>query len=319
MALVLHDFHPKLDSFRDEVISSLSRTPKQLPCKFFYDTLGLQLFNQICELEEYYITRTELAIFEKYKQEIQQLVGKNALIIEYGGGSNNKIRLLFNILDSPVAYMPIDISKDYLFADATLLSKDYSQLTIIAVCADYTKALELPELNIEFKKKVLFFPGSTIGNLDYNEAQKLLANTASLFQSNDGILIGVDLKKDPKILNAAYNDSKGLTAAFNLNLLTRINHDLAANFDLTAFAHHAFYNELEGRIEMHLISLKDQVINIDGSEIKLRKDEIIHTENSYKYEIAEFHKLAQKAGFIPTKVWTDESNLFSVHYLTFNK
>jgi len=319
LALVLHDFHPKLENFRDEVILGLGKTPKQLPCKFFYDSQGSELFSQICELEEYYPTRTELSIFQRYKDEIRNLIGEKALVIEYGSGGSQKIRMLLNMLDNPLAYMPIDISKDYLFADANKLAKDYPELEIIAVCADYTKSLTLPEVLVKFTKKVVFFPGSTIGNLDHEDAKNLLINTAHILKTGDGLLIGVDLKKDSKILNAAYNDEKGITAAFNLNLLTRINHNLNANFDLANFTHQAFYNELKGRIEMHIVSLKDQIININGIEIKINKNEAIHTENSYKYEIKEFQNLAQIAGFIATKVWTDPSNLFSVHYLTVKK
>lgn len=319
MGLILHDFHPKLENFRDEVIFGLNKTPKQLPCKFFYDSRGSELFSQICELEEYYPTRTELSIFEKYKEEIRELVGRNALVIEYGSGGSQKIRLLLNMLDKPLAYMPIDISKDYLFADAKELSKDYPDLEIIAVCADYTKALKLPEVDVNFAKKVVFFPGSTIGNLDHKDAEKLLINTSNMLNQGDGLLIGVDLKKDIKILNAAYNDKKGITAEFNLNLLVRINSNLNANFDLSNFSHKAFYNEKDGCIEMHILSLKNQVVNIDNIEIKIEEKENIHTENSYKYEIKEFQDLAKKANFVPTKVWTDPSKLFSVHYLLVKK
>lgn len=319
MGLILYDFHPKLESFRDEVIFGLSKVPKQLPSKFFYDSKGSELFNQICELEEYYPTRTELSIFEKYKEEIRELVGKNALVIEYGSGGSQKIRLLLDMLDKPLAYMPIDISKDYLFDDAKILAKDYPALEIIAVCADYTKALSLPEVDVKFAKKFVFFPGSTIGNLDHEEAKNLLINTANILNLGDGLLIGVDLKKDTNILNAAYNDQKGITSEFNLNLLVRINNNLSANFDLANFSHKAFYNEEKGRIEMHIISLKNQSILIDNIEFQLKENENIHTENSYKYEIKEFQDLAKQAGFTPTKVWTDPSKLFSVHYLSVKK
>lgn len=319
MTLALYDFQPKIESFYDEVIKGLSKTPKQIPSKFFYDSQGSELFNQICQLEEYYPTRTELSIFQQYKSEISKLIGKNTLIIEYGSGGSQKVRLLLDMLDEPVGYLPIDISKEYLFTDASQLAKDYPKLQIIAVCADYTKALKLPELNFTFDKKVVFFPGSTIGNLDYEDAKNLLTNTVARLNNKDGMLIGVDLKKSTKILNNAYNDRQGVTAAFNLNLLTRINNDLKANFDLSAFKHHAFYNQLKGRIEMHLISCKDQKVKIDDYEIELKKDEMIHTENSYKYEIKQFQQLATTAGFFASKVWVDPANLFSVHYLTVKK
>lgn len=319
MGLILHDLHPKLENFRDEVLLGLAKSPKSLPCKFFYDSKGSQLFNQICDLEEYYPTRTELAILQTYRQDICALVGKNSLIIEYGSGGSQKVRLLLNILDSPLAYLPIDISKDYLFADAQELSRDFPNLEIIALCADYTKSLILPPIHLNFAKKVVFFPGSTIGNLDYDEAKQLLVNTTNILNFNDALLIGVDLKKDPSILNNAYNDKKGVTAQFNLNLLTRINNSLQANFNLANFAHYAFYNQQKGRIEMHIISLVDQSIFIDDLEFRLQKNELIHTENSYKYDIQEFQLLAKEAGFTPTKVWTDPANLFSVHYLSLKK
>lgn len=319
MTLALYDFHPKIESFYDEVIKGLSKTPKQIPSKFFYDSQGSELFNQICQLEEYYPTRTELSIFQQYKLEISKFIGKNALIIEYGSGGSQKVRLLLDMLDEPVGYLPIDISKDYLFDDASQLAKDYPKLQIIAVCADYTKTIKLPELNFNFDKKVVFFPGSTIGNLDYEDAKSLLSNTVARLNNKDGMLIGVDLKKNTKLLNDAYNDRQGVTAAFNLNLLTRINNDLKANFDLSAFEHYAFYNEDKGRIEMHLISRKDQNIKINDHEIKLKKDEMIHTENSYKYEIKQFQQLATATGFSASKVWVDPANLFSVHYLTVKK
>jgi dimethylhistidine N-methyltransferase len=319
LGLILHDLHPKLENFRDEVLLGLTKSPKSLPCKFFYDSKGSQLFNQICDLEEYYPTRTELAILQSCKQDIRTLVGKNSLIIEYGSGGSQKIRLLLNILDNPLAYLPIDISKDYLFADAQELSRDFPDLEIIALCADYTKSLILPPIDLKFAKKIVFFPGSTIGNLDYDDAKQLLVNTTKILDYDDALLIGVDLKKDPSILNSAYNDKKGITAQFNLNLLTRINESLQANFNLANFAHYAFYNQQKGRIEMHIISLVKQSIFIDDLEFRLEKDELIHTENSYKYHIQEFQLLAEESGFTPTKVWTDTSNLFSVHYLSLKK
>lgn len=310
-----YDFEPKLESFREEIISGLNKNPKEIHCKFFYDEVGSQLFSQICELPEYYPTRTEIGILIAKGDAISKHIGDQSMIIEYGSGGSRKIRLLLNSLNQPRAYISIDISKEHLFASVNQLAQDYPNLEIVAVCADYTQPLEIPCLSGEEQgKRVIFFPGSTIGNFNYDEAKKFLTNAVQTL-SHGGMLIGVDLKKEINILNDAYNDSAQITAAFNLNLLTRINRELAGNFDLDQFAHKAFYNEAKGRIEMHLVSLKDQTVVIDGLPFHFAVNETIHTENSYKYTIAEFQELARSAGFTPISVWTDERSLFSVHYL----
>jgi dimethylhistidine N-methyltransferase len=314
--LTLHDFHPKLSSFRDEVIRGLNRDQKEIPAKFFYDTRGLEIFGQICNLPEYYLTRTEIGILQDNCKEIGEQLGPQAMIIEFGSGSSRKIRLLLDCLEQPLIYMPIDISKESLFEDAEKMSADYPKLEIAAVCADYTQPLILPEPeNTNFKKRIIFFPGSTIGNLDHEEARRLLQIAKQMLSAGDGMLIGVDLKKDINLLNAAYNDSQGVTADFNLNLLQRINRELGADFQIADFAHQAFYNEAYGRIEMHLISHREQVVNLAEQQFHFAKDETIHTENSYKYGIEEFHQLAASVGFQPARVWTDPNRLFSVHYL----
>ncbi|MEW6734708.1 MAG: L-histidine N(alpha)-methyltransferase [Acidobacteriota bacterium] len=306
------------DHFRNDIVNGLTKPQKETPAKYFYDKIGSQLFDRICELPEYYLTRADLAILKEFAGEISKLIGQRAMIIEYGSGDSHKIRILLDALWEPLVYLPIDISKDYLLQHTPDLAQDYPTLSIVAVCADYTQLDKLPDSRVTPARKVIFFPGSTIGNLSPPEALQLLKQSAALLTPGDGLLIGVDLKKSPQILNAAYNDSLGITAQFNLNLLSRINRQLNANFDLASFNHYAFYNETEGRIEMHLVSKKDQCVCVDNIEITFRRDESIHTENSYKYSISELQEMARIAGFYPQVCWTDPNNLFSVHYLVVN-
>ncbi len=314
--LELHDFQPRLGSFRDEILKGLAQAQKAIAPKFFYDKRGSELFDQICELEEYYPTRTEIHLLKTYSQEIADLIGQHGLLIEYGSGSSSKVRILLDAFHQPSGYMPIDISFEHMLQASTELAENYPNLDVIAVCADYTQDFQLPEYNKKLvNKKLIFFPGSTIGNLDPTEALHLLKQSISLLKTGDGMLIGVDLKKNPTILNAAYNDSRGVTAAFNLNLLERINHELDANFALDSFRHWAFYNQDQSRIEMHLVSLKEQTVIIEQTPFHFSEGETIHTENSYKYSIEEFQKLANRAGFDATHVWIDPNHLFSIHYL----
>ncbi len=311
--IYFYDLHPPLANLKEEVLSGLSTIPKMIPPKFFYDEFGSQLFDQITELEEYYPTRTEITILEEHGNEMVGLLGKDALLIELGSGSSQKIRLLLDALQ-PAAYMPIDISKTHLLKSAQTLFNDYPHLDIHATCADYSDHFHLP-YNPENTPKAAFFPGSSIGNFEPNQAQALLERVAEFLGSNSTLLVGVDMKKDPQRLNHAYNDAKGITAAFNLNLLNRINQELDANFDISYFKHHAFYNEQLGRIEMHLVSNIPHEVHIDGQTFSFDKNESIHTESSYKYTVDEFQALAQMAGFQPIRVWTDAENLFSVHCL----
>jgi len=308
-----YDLHPSFANIKEEVLSGSSAQPKAIPPKFFYDEYGSQLFDQITELEEYYPTRTEITILEEHGDEMVDLLGKDALLIELGSGSSQKIRVLLDAL-KPAAYMPIDISKAHLLKSAQTLFNDYPHLNIHATCADYSDHFHLP-YNPENVPKAAFFPGSSIGNFEPNQAQALLTRVAEFLGSNSTLLIGVDMKKCSQRLNSAYNDAKGVTAAFNLNLLTRINQELEANFEISHFKHHAFYNEKLGRIEMHLMSCIPHEVQIDGQIFSFEKNESIHTESSYKYAIDEFQTLAQTAGFEPIRVWTDKEKLFSVHCL----
>jgi dimethylhistidine N-methyltransferase len=312
-----YDYHPETADFHAEALAGLRGEPKRLSPKFFYDKRGSELFDRICELEEYYPTRTETAILERYAGEIAGLLGEDCSLIEYGSGSSRKIRVLLDELGGKLTYIAIDISRQHLLESAQELSNSYPEAEVIAVCADYTKPFELPAPNRRSSgKRVVFFPGSTIGNFSPAEARRFLRTTASQVGSGGSLLIGVDLKKDPAVLHAAYNDSEGVTAAFNKNLLRRMNTELGADFDLASFRHQAFYNRHDGRIEMHLISLKDQQVRLNGDTIRFRSGETIHTENSYKFDVAEFHAMAADAGFRPDKVWTDPQRLFSLHYLT---
>lgn len=310
--IYFYDFHPQQENFKDEVISGMEKIPRTLAPKFFYDETGSKLFDEICETSEYYPTRTEIKILEDNIDEIKDCLGENCLIIEPGSGSCKKVRVLLDAVN-PKAYMPLDISKDYLCIAAEEVAAEYPELEVHAACVDYTIPFPLPPFQ-ENARKVAFFPGSSIGNFDPEHAISFLRNLATLLQPDGGLLIGVDLKKDANILNAAYNDKKGITAAFNQNLLARIANELDADIDINKFRHKAFYNEALGRVEMHLVSNENHTVSIDDNVFQFKKNESIHTENSYKYTIEEFQSLAKKAGFYPVKVWTDENALFSVHY-----
>lgn len=312
----LYDFGPKEDTFRAEVLHGLRQQQKTIPCKFFYDQRGSALFDQICELEEYYPTRTELGIMGEHIARIAGCLGPNCLLIEFGSGSSRKTRLLLDHGRDLSGYIPIDISREHLLRTARELAAAYAPLPILPVCADYTGCFELPPGPCPAERRVVYFPGSTIGNFDPEEARGFLRRIAGLCGPAGGLLIGVDLKKDRAILEPAYNDRKGVTAAFNRNLLRRVNRELDADFDLTQFDHHAFYDADKGRIEMHLISRRAQTVQLDESVIHFRAGETIRTECSYKYSLLEFARLAAEAGFVVRNVWTDPRRLFSVQYLT---
>ena len=318
--LTLFDLKPTLINFKNEVLRGLSLPRKEFPPQFFFhDKKGSDIFNQICQLEEYYITRTEIDILQKNSEEIATIIGKNCLLIEYGSGSIEKVYPIIDALDFPTAYVPIDIAKEHLFAYAEFTSSKYPDLNIVALAADYTQELDLPNNKLpndeNVKNKVILFAGSTIGNLDRSQGIALLKKSANLLNSQGGMLIGVDLKKDPTILHAAYNDCQGLTAKFNLNILDNINKELNADFNLDNFYHYAPYNPTIGRIELHLISKKSQTVTISGRKFTFKEGESIHSENSYKYSIEDFGIIAREAGFKLKKTWTDANNLFSIHYL----
>ncbi len=311
----LHDFKPGRERFRAEVLSGLRKSQKELPSKYFYDEQGSCLFERICALEEYYIPRTEAVIMETHIEEMVELIGPGVLLIEYGSGNNAKTRILLDYLCELAAYVPIDISREQLLHATKGLLSDYPGLEVLPVCADYTCDFKLPVLKLPSSRAVVYFPGSTIGNFDPVPARQFLEHIAGVCGPGGGLLIGVDLKKDPGMLHRAYNDRQGVTAAFNLNLLERINRELNADFQLEWFQHYAFYNPGESRVEMHLVSLRDQTVQLDGVAIPFARGESIWTESSYKFNLDDFEQMAAAAGFKVEHIWTDERQWFSMQYL----
>ena len=309
-----YDLQPEIDDFRTAVLFGLAQPEKAIASQFLYDKRGSELFDAICTLDEYYLTRTEMKILQENSAEIAALMG-DGVLIEFGSGSSQKVRILLDAAPQIKTYVALDISKQHLYESCTNLMQDYRHLETIAICTDYMRSLQLPILSSLYQQyKVGFFPGSSIGNLEPHEAIEFLRKTAVVLESG-ALLIGVDLKKSKDILEPAYDDAQGISAAFALNLLTRTNSELGADFDLDQFSYQACYNTI-GRIEMHIVSLKEQVVHLNGNDIAFRQGETLRTEYSYKYTIAEFQALATEAGFQPKCVWTDEQQLFSVHYLT---
>jgi dimethylhistidine N-methyltransferase len=315
LSVKIHNFEPAQKIFFEEVLGGLQKPHKVIPSKYLYDKRGSKLFEEITELDEYYPTATELGIMDQYAEEMAQHMEEQCCLIEFGSGSSRKTRLILDRLKNPAGYVPVDISKEHLAQTAHALNTDYPELEVLPVCADFTGHFDLPQTQKAYRKKVVYFPGSTIGNLSQQDAQRFLRETAKLCETHGGLLIGVDLKKEVSIIERAYNDRKGITQAFNLNVLLRINRELGANFDSTKFRHHAFYNEPNGRIEMHLVSTEDQTVQLDGARISFRKSETICTEHSYKYHPEEFEALAKDAGFDVKRLWMDEKKLFSIQYL----
>ena len=308
-----HDLHPGADDLAADVLEGLSRPQKTIPPKYFYDAEGSRLFDAITGLPEYYLTRTETAMLCEYADAIAQKAGTGHLLVEPGSGSCSKARILFEGL-KPCAYVPMDISGDHLRVAAEAVAAEYPWLEVHAACTDFTRLMALPPSSPE-GRRLAFFPGSSIGNFDPDAAVAFLRMIAGMVGPGGQLLIGVDLKKETRILEAAYNDAQGITAAFNLNLLRRINRELGADFDLAQWGHRALYNDLEGRIEMHLVSRVDQQVMHSGHTFGFAEGETIHTEKSYKYSVAEFRELAARAGFTTDTVWTDDANLFSLHLL----
>ena len=300
------------DPFAADVIAGLAAKPKSLPPKYFYDLAGSALFDRITGLPEYYPTRSEIGILRDNAPAIASLFPQTCALIEFGGGSSRKARILLGAAATVEAYVPVDISGDFLQRDAAQLRRDFPHLGVYPLVEDFTKPFTLPPAIAELPR-VGFFPGSTIGNFEPHEACKFLRHAGGMLGKGALFVIGVDLVKDSKILYDAYNDAEGVTAKFNLNLLARINRELGADFNLGAFEHHAFYNSAHNRIEMHLASTRRQKVRLNGTAIDFRAGETIHTENSYKYTINSFQALARGSGWSPLKVWTD--GLFSVHAL----
>lgn len=300
--------------FYSDVVAGLGGRTKSIPCKYFYDERGAELFEAIVRTPEYYPTRAEIEILTLNAPEIAALAGKAAHLVEFGSGSSHKVRLLLKAMPTLASYIAVDISEDYLHKSVARLGREFPDVKAVALAADFTQVFALPRVARD-GRRIGFFPGSTIGNFAPLEAAAFLKRTAALLGPGGALIIGVDLKKDRHLLDAAYNDSAGVTAQFNLNLLRRINRELGANFDCDKFAHRAVYNAGQGRIEMYLDSTATQTVHVGDRSFSFGNGESIHTENSYKYTVPEFETLASSAGFTPGRVWTDRRKLFSVHYL----
>lgn len=299
----------------DDVVAGLSQRQKKLPSKYFYDVRGSKLFDDICELDEYYVARVESTLMAEHVDEIASAIGPEVLLIEYGSGSSLKTRLLLRNLDRPVGYVPIDISSDYLSQVGLALQVEFPKIEIMPVAVDFTRAFDVPNPCRPEMKRVVYFPGSTIGNFQRKEAQSLLAGMADLAGGNGGVLIGIDLDKDRDVLHAAYNDSEGVTAQFNLNMLRRINRELGASFDPRNFRHRAIFNEADSCIEMHLVSTCHQTANVCNYSFEFQENETILTEYSHKYTFRSFEQMANEAGLVVKRSWTDANNMFAVLYL----
>lgn len=302
-------------AFAHDVVAGLTARPKRLSPKYFYDESGARLFEEITALPEYYPTRCELAILRDNAAASAQFIPAGAALVEFGSGSSRKARILLAAAPAIAAYVPVDISSEMLKQEARALRRDYPQLAVLPVEADFTKPFRLPA-KLADVRRVGFFPGSTIGNFEPHEASSFLRHARQVLGSAATLIIGVDLVKDAGVLNAAYDDASGITAKFNLNLLARINRELAANFDLASFCHQAFYNSERQRIEMHLASKKRQKVRVGGRTIEFRAGETIHTENSYKYTLESFGALARGSGWTPAATWTDANGYFSVQALS---
>lgn len=305
------------DRFLKDVLEGLAKPQKTLPCQYFYDKAGSNLFEQITELPEYYPTRTEISILSKQAEAIAAALGPRALLVEYGAGASTKTRILLDALQDPAGYVPIDVSEDFLLQTADALKAEYPDLIVSPIAADFMVEFGLPA-DIE-GTPVGFFPGSTIGNLNDDEIEQFLRAARRLLGPDSKFVIGVDLRKSPDILIPAYDDAQGVTAAFNMNLLKRINRDLGGNFDLGAFEHQTIWNDDASRIEMHLRSLKAQSVQIGGIEIGFDANETIHTENSRKFDLAKFVSLISATGWTLRKDWRDDRDFFAVLLLEADK
>lgn len=301
--------------FASDVVGGLQASPKRVPAKYFYDADGSQLFEHITDLPEYYPTRCEMNILREHTDDIAALIPDGAALLEFGSGSNKKVRILLQAAPQLGCYVPVDICREMVEQEAAELAPDFPQLKVLPVAADFTQAFPLPDEAKAAPLRVGFFPGSTIGNFEPHEAAGFLRHAGKILGPGARLIVGVDLIKPAEVLNAAYNDAAGVTARFNLNLLKRINRELGGNFDLGCFEHHAFYNRERHRVEMHLASLKRQKAKVAGETIEFRAGETIHTENSYKYSTEKLTALARGAGWRPLAGWSDERCYFSIHTL----
>ena len=298
------------------IIDGLRQPRKTISPKYFYDETGSQLFEQITQLPEYYLTDVELDIMERHIDEMAALIGRSASLIEFGAGSGMKTRLLLEHMHEPAAYVPVDISEEHLLESQRSIQEDFPDIEVLPVPADFLHPFDLPEPSTMPLRNVVYFPGSTIGNFERDAAVDLLEVMHEEAGSDGALLIGADLRKDPDVIRAAYNDTAGVTARFNLNMLEHLNREFGAEFDVDAFDHRATYDKDEGRVVMELVSRRDQVVNVDDARIPIARNETITTEYSHKYTLEEFGDMVSAAGFATRKVWTDPKRWFSVHYCT---
>ena len=309
---VLFDLQPGVADFLDDVLAGLSATPKQLPSKYLYDERGSQLFDEICLLDEYYPTRSEDQIIKQYAHEMADQIGPGAMLVEYGSGSSTKTKALLEELLAPAAYVPVDISAEHLAQSASRLSAALPRIEVLPVCADFTQPFSLPISRRVPTHAAVFFPGSTIGNFKHPAALAMLKQIASLCGRGGGLLIGIDLQKDIDVIELAYNDARGVTAQFNLNMLRHINRELDSDFSLENYQHSAVYDQHQHRIEISLVSRCDQQVTVCDYAFELEQDEPIITEYSHKYTIEGFADLAAEAGLTLRRHWTDDRELFAV-------
>jgi len=316
-AVRVTDLAPAAESFRDALVAGLARVPKAIPAKFIYDALGSRLFEEIGTLGEYYPKRIEMALLSAHAREIAALVGPDAYLIEFGGSTNEKVRILIEALDRPGAYAPVDLSRESLVAAAEALATDYPAVEVLPVVADFTRPLALPSPRRHGAtgRRVGFFPGSTIGNLEPAESVAFMAGVLRLVEPGGLFLVGIDLKKDPRVIEAAYNDSQGVSARFNTNVLRRANRELGADFDLARFRHRAVYDQERGRMDIGIESLRAQNVHVAGRVFRFEAGEVIRTQVAYKYTSDGFQELAAQAGFRPERAWTDGQGWYGLHLL----
>jgi len=305
----------RTDALTNGVLEGMRKHPRQLSPVWFYDELGSFLFDSICELPEYYLTRTELQIMRQHAGDMAHHIGPDAAIIEFGSGTSMKTRELLTQLESPSAYVPVDIARDHLLDAASAIARDYSSLRVIPICADFTRPFDLPVHVSTARRRVVYFPGSTLGNFDQEDARALLQRMRQIIGKNGAVLIGIDLKKDPRVLERAYNDHAGVTAEFNVNALRHLNRELGTDFDLEAFEHLAVWVENQSRVEMHLVSKRDQDVHVGDETVHIEKGEHLTTEFCHKYTLESFADLAAAAGLSVSRVWMDPAKQFSVQLL----
>jgi dimethylhistidine N-methyltransferase len=306
---------PSLHDFRREVLQGLRDCPKHLPCKYFYDRRGAALFDRICQLGEYYLTRTELSIMRRHATSIAGRIGTESMLIEYGSGNSTKTQLILDHIGLPAAYVPVDMALGSLMQSAESLVARYPDLEVLPVCADFSELFEIPETSFEPARRVVYFPGSTIGNFEPRAASTLLSQIRGRCGAQGGAIIGIDLQKEKRLIESAYNDRQHVTDEFNLNLLRRINRELGADFELARFRHRAVYNEFAGRVESYLVSQSQQVVTIGGEAFPFARGEPVCTEYSYKYTLDGFARLAEEAGLSLADSWIDNHGWFAVVYL----